>query len=84
MLDDGAATYTVADDLHYESEASSPDDLYIYDSRNGKLCFYSYSNVRVNMSGKLEDIAGESSTSDITIEVEPGFEKVHDIPLGND
>ena len=82
LLDDGAATYTVANDLHYESEASSPDDLYIYDSRNGKLCFYSYSNVRVNMSGKLEDIAGESSTSDITIEVEPGFEKVHNIPLG--
>lgn len=81
LLDDGAATYTVADDLHYESEASSPD-LYIYDSRNGKLCFYSYSNVRVNMSGKLEDIAGESSTSNIEIEVEPGFEKVHNIPLG--
>ena len=81
MLDDGAATYTVAADLHYESEASSPD-LYIYDSRNGKLCFYSYSNVRVNMSGKLEDIVGETSTSDITIEVEPGFEKVHNIPLG--
>lgn len=82
MLDDGATTYTVADDdLHYESEATSPD-LYIYDSRNGKLCFYSYSNVRVNMSGKLEDIVGETSTSNITIEVEPGFEKVHDIPLG--
>ena len=84
MLDDGATTYTVAADLHYDNDASSPDDLYIYDNRNGKLCFYSYSNVRVNMSGKLEDIAGESSTSDITIEVEPGFEKVHDIPLGND
>lgn len=83
MLDDGATTYTVADDLHYESEASSPD-LYIYDSRKGKLCFYSYSNVRVNMSGKLEDIVGETSTSDIEIEVEPGFEKVHNIPLGND
>lgn len=81
MLDDGDATYTVADDLHYESEASSPD-LYIYDSRKGKLCFYSYSNVRVNMSGKLEDIVGETSTSDIEIEVEPGFEKVHNIPLG--
>lgn len=81
MLANGAATYTVADeDLHYESEASSPD-LYIYDSRHGKLCFYSYSNVRVNMSGKLEDIVGETSTSDITIEVEPGFEKVHEIPL---
>lgn len=81
MLDDGATTYTVADDLHYDSDASSPD-LYIYDSRNGKLCFYSYSNVCVNMSGKLEDIVGETSTSDIEIEVEPGFEKVHDIPLG--
>lgn len=81
MLDDGAATYTVADDLHYDSDASSLD-LYIYDSRNGKLCFYSYSNVRVNMSGKMEDIVGETSTSDITIEVEPGFEKEHDIPLG--
>lgn len=81
LLDDGDATYTVAADLHYEGEASSPD-LYIYDSRNGKLCFYSYSNVRVNMSGKLEDIVGETSTSDIEIEVEPGFEKVHKIPLG--
>ena len=83
MLDDGATTYTVANDLHYDNDASSLD-LYIYDSRNGKLCFYSYSNVRVNMSGKLEDIVGETSTSDITIEVEPGFEKVHEIPLGND
>lgn len=81
MLDDGATTYTVADDLHYDNDASSLD-LYIYDSRNNKLCFYSYSNVRVNMSGKLEDIVGETSTSDITIEVEPGFEKVHEIPLG--
>lgn len=80
MLDDGAATYTVANGLHYDNDASSPD-LYIYDSRNGKLCFYSYSNVRVNMSGKLEDIVGETSTSNITIEVEPGFEKVHNIPL---
>lgn len=81
LLDDSDATYTVAADLHYESKATSPD-LYIYDSRNGKLCFYSYSNVRVNMSGKLEDIVGETSTSDIEIEVEPGFEKVHKIPLG--
>lgn len=82
MLDDGATTYTVADDdLHYDNDASSLD-LYIYDSRKGKLCFYSYSNVRVNMSGKLEDIVGETSTSDIEIEVEPGFEKVHEIPLG--
>lgn len=81
MLDDGEATYTVANDLHYDNDASSPD-LYIYDSRSGKLCFYSYSNVRVNMSGKLEDIVGETSTSDITIEVEPGFEKEHKIPLG--
>ena len=81
MLDDDDATYTVANDLHYDNDASSRD-LYIYDSRKGKLCFYSYSNVRVNMSGKLEDIVGETSTSDITIEVEPGFEKVHEIPLG--
>lgn len=81
MLDDDAATYTVADGLHYDNDASSPY-LYIYDSRKDKLCFYSYSNVRVNMSGKLEDIVGETSTSDIEIEVEPGFEKVHEIPLG--
>ena len=80
MLDDDDATYTVANDLHYDNDASSRD-LYIYDSRKGKLCFYSYSNVRVNMSGKLEDIVGETSTSDIEIEVEPGFEKVHKIPL---
>ena len=45
------------------------------------MCFYSYSNVRVTMSGKLEDIAGETGQSNIEIEVEPGFEKVHNISL---
>ena len=65
---------------------NSPDlkngnDLYVYDGRKRKYCFYSYSNVRVNLSGKFENYATETSESDIVIEVEPNFEKHHDFPI---
>lgn len=80
-IEDGADIYTTAtQEQHYNNDQSSKD-LYVYNNNEGKMCFYSYSNVRVTMSGKLEDIAGETGQSNIEIEVEPGFEKVHDIPL---
>lgn len=80
-IEDGADIYTTAtQEQHYNNDQSSKD-LYVYNNNEGKMCFYSYSNVRVTMSGKLEDIAGETGQSNIKIEVEPGFEKVHDIPL---
>lgn len=80
-IEDGADIYTTAtQEQHYNNDQSSKD-LYVYNNNEGKMCFYSYSNVRVTMSGKLEDIAGETGQSNIEIEVEPGFEKVHNIPL---
>ena len=64
-----AATYSVSDKIK-----DKEGNLYVYDNRDGHLCFYSYANVRVNIGGKFEDIAGESSNANITIEVIPGFE----------
>lgn len=52
-------------------------DLYVYDGRHERYCFYSYSNVRVNLSGKFENYATSTSGADIVIEVEPNFEKEH-------
>lgn len=65
-----AATYSVSDEIKDQDTGN----LYVYDNRDGHLCFYSYANVRVNIGGKFEDIAGESSNANITIEVIPGFE----------
>ena len=65
-----AATYSVSDEIKDQDTGN----LYVYDNRDGHLCFYSYANVRVNIGGKFEDIAGESSNVNITIEVIPGFE----------
>lgn len=80
-IEDGADVYTTAtQEQHYNNDQNSKD-LYVYNNNQGKMCFYSYSNVRVTMSGKLEDITGETADSNIEIEVEPGFEKVHNIPL---
>ena len=80
-IEDGADVYTAAtQEQHYNGDQNSKD-LYVYNNNQGKMCFYSYSNVRVTMRGKLEDIAGETADSNIEIEVEPGFEKVHNIPL---
>ena len=64
-----AATYSVSDKIK-----DKEGNLYVYDNRDGHLCFYSYANVRVNIGGKFEDIAGESSNANITIKVIPGFE----------
>ena len=64
-----AATYSVSDEIKDQE-----GNLYVYDNRDGHLCFYSYANVRVNIGGKFEDIAGESSNANVTIEVIPGFE----------
>ncbi len=68
-----AGIYSVGAGLEGEN-----GDLYVYDNRNGKYCFYSYSNVRVNVSGKFEDFAAATGEAEVVIEVEPGFEEVHD------
>ena len=66
-----AAAYNVGDGLKHGS------DLIVYDGNAGKFCFYSYSNVRVNMSGAFNNIAAETGEANITIEVDPNFEDLH-------
>ena len=70
-----AAAYNVGDGLKHGS------DLIVYDGNNGKFCFYSYSNVRVNMSGTFNNIAAETGDADITIEVDPNFEDLHEFEI---
>lgn len=70
-----ASVYNVSANL------KNGNDLYVYDNRTGKYCFYSYSNVRVNLSGKFENIAAETSEANVVIEVEPNFEKIHQFDI---
>lgn len=70
-----AAAYSVGDGLKHGS------DLIVYDGNAGKFCFYSYSNVRVNMSGTFNNIAAETGDADITIEVNPNFEDLHEFEI---
>lgn len=70
-----ASAYSVSADLMNGNQA------YVYDSRNGKGCFYSYSNVRVNLHGDYENIVAETGEANVTIEVEPNFEEEHDFEI---
>ena len=70
-----AAAYSVGDGLKHGS------DLIVYDGNAGKFCFYSYSNVRVNMSGAFNNIAAETGDANITIEVDPNFEDLHEFEI---
>ena len=72
-----AAVYQVGDGLKNGS------DLYVYDSRDQHYCFYSYANVRVNLSGPFANFAVNTDEADITIEVEPNFEKEHHYVIDN-
>ena len=44
---------------------------------------YSYANVRVNLSGHFENVATDTGDAEITIEVEPNFEKEHHYEIAN-
>lgn len=70
-----ALVYNVGDDLRNGS------DLYVYDGNGGKFCFYTYANVRVNMSGRYDNIAVDTGDSNITIEVNPNFEDLHQFEI---
>ena len=75
LTGDDAKVYNVGDGLKNGS------DLYVYDGRN--YCFYSYANVRVNLSGHFENFATDTGDANITIEVEPNFEKDHHYEIAN-
>ena len=67
-----ATAYNVVD-----ASLKHGSDLVVYDGNAGKFCFYSYSNVRVNMNGAFNNIAAETGEANIHIEVDPDFEDTH-------
>lgn len=72
-----AEAYKVGGDL------TGDNGLYVYDGRKDKYCFYSYANVRVNLTGPFANFAASDSNPEITIEVEPNFEKEHHYEIAN-
>lgn len=70
-----AAVYNVGSDLKAEDGSGN---LYVYDNRRGYNYFYSYANVLVTMHGKFENVAAETTTVDVEIEVEPNFEHANE------
>lgn len=57
----------------------SGTDVYVYNSSNYN--FYSYANVRVNITGKYDNFAAEKQDVIITLEVEPSYERQHTITI---
>ena len=70
-----AAVYKVGDDLKAEDRSGN---LYGYDNRRDHNYFYSYANVLVTMHGKFENVAAETTTVNVEIEVEPNFEDANE------
>lgn len=60
-----------------DERRKSASELYVYNPDNHK--FFSYSNVKVNITGDYEAIATPTSWSAYTIDVEPAFEQTHDL-----
>lgn len=54
-------------------------DLYVYNGND--YMFYSYANVRVNISGDFDRVFAETAVTDVRIEVCPSFERVHEFPI---
>lgn len=71
-----AAVYSPA-----SADLRSDEGLYVYDGRQDKYCFYTYANVRVNLSGVFANVAAETGEVQITINVEPNFEEEHDYDI---
>lgn len=49
--------------------------LYVYNATTDR--YFSYSNVRVNLRGRFQDIVEPPAYTNLAIEVEPGFEQTH-------
>ena len=71
------AVYNVGSGLKAEDGSGN---LYVYDNRGGHNWFYSYANVLVTMHGKFENVAAETTTVNVEIEVEPNFEHANEGP----
>ena len=70
-----ATVYNVGSVLKAEDGSGN---LYVYDGRADHYCFYSYANVLVTMHGKFENVAAETTTVNVEIEVEPNFEHANE------
>ena len=66
---------------HVGDNLKSGSDLYVYNGNGGEYCFYSYANVRINMSGRYDNIAVDTGESNIEIEVNPNFEDLHEFEI---
>ncbi|MCM1220747.1 MAG: hypothetical protein NC548_40280 [Lachnospiraceae bacterium] len=82
-LNDGSTierTVRTAHDHYLSNETSlvyySNEPLIAYKASESQ--FYSYSNVRINVSGKFDDIFAQESNSNVVIEVCPNYDKKHD------
>ncbi len=73
----GADVYTGVPD-----ELRSGNDIIVYASADNK--FYSYANVRVNLSGRFEDVLSQTMPVDIDIEVCRFFERTHQFDIATD
>ena len=67
------------DDYDTGARLDADKRLYIYDNMN--YCFYSYSNIRVNIRGDFDRIVAERGEVEVTVEVEPSFERGHKFEL---
>lgn len=68
--------------VYYDGAAGNlrhGSDLYIYNGTDNM--FYSYANVRVNISGDFDNMFAETTVTDIHVEVCPSFEDVHFYPI---
>lgn len=70
LTGEDAAVYTVSN-----TALKNGSDLYVYNSTANE--FYSYSNVRVNLSGSFESVFAETSDADLNLEICPSFERQH-------
>lgn len=75
LTGEDAAVYNVGSVLKAEDGSGN---LYVYDNRGGHNWFYSYANVLVTMHGKFENVAAETTTVNVEIEVEPNFEHANE------
>lgn len=76
--------FLTGDDAEVYSEGAAENlkhgkDLYVYNGNDNM--FYSYANVRVNISGDFDRVFAETTVTDVQLEVCPSFERVHEFPI---
>lgn len=86
---EGQEPFTDHDIRAARSVSMTGDDVGVYDSEKESLTiydgndytFHSYSNVRVNLSGKFEEVFAEHIEVEVNLEVCPSFDGVHEFTI---